>query len=383
MTDDRHPKNVGGWRLRDALLSVLLPGLGHAARGRWGKSLVFIGVLAVLGATMGLAVSKARLAWLAGPPEYWFSTTMLFVSLGIVWLWAILDLFYSARADMQGKSGYGYWQMATRRFVRDPKGIAGLLIIAFVVHIALFAPFFARNDPLNMDLMNFQGPPSAAHPLGQDNYGRDVLDRIIYGSRVALGIGAVATMLNMVLGGFLGLLGGYFRGVNDAIIMRVLEVINSIPFLVLALLVVSLWRDGGILTLMLVLGIFGLQPARIIRSEVLSVRETDYILAAKAIGVPTMRIIMRYVLPNAIASLIVVTTMSIGVNIIVVAGLSFLGYGVPPPTPSWGAMLQEAQEFMRTAWWMAVYPGLCIVITVFGFNILGDSLRDVLDPRLK
>ena len=129
--------------------------------------------------------------------------------------------------------------------------------------------------------------------------------------------------------------------------------------------------------------IFGLQPARIVRSEVLSVREKDYILAARAVGVPTHRIITRHVLPNAIASLLVVATMMVGVNIITVAGLSFLGFGVRPPMASWGAMLQQAQEFMRTASWMAVYPGLCILVTVFGFNILGDSLRDVLDPRLK
>jgi peptide/nickel transport system permease protein len=140
---------------------------------------------------------------------------------------------------------------------------------------------------------------------------------------------------------------------------------------------------SSIPTLILTLGIFGLGPARIIRSEVLSVREEDYILAARAVGTPTGRLILRHVLPNAIASLLVVTTMSIGVNIIIVAGLSFLGFGVRPPIPSWGAMLQQAQEFMRTAWWMAIYPGLCILFTVFGFNILGDSLRDVLDPRLK
>jgi len=215
-----------------------------------------------------------------------------------------------------------------------------------------------------------------------DNSGRDVLDRLIFGSRVALGIGGMATLLNMLFGGFLGLLGGFFRGVPDAVIMRFLEIINSIPFLVLALLIISMW-GSSIPTLIVVLGVFGLGPARIIRSEVLSVREEDYILAARAIGAPTGRIILRHVLPNAIASLLVVATMSIGVNIIVVAGLSFLGFGIRPPIPSWGAMLHGAQEFMRTAWWMAVYPGLCIIITVFGFNILGDSLRDVLDPRLK
>jgi len=276
----------------------------------------------------------------------------------------------------------GYWQIVARRFSKDLKGLVGLGIILIVFYVAIFAPFFAHGNALSMDLVNFLDPPSAEHPLGLDNFGRDVLDRMIFGSRVALGIGAGATLLNMVFGGFLGLIAGYFRAVPDTVIMRVLEIVNSIPFLVLVLLIVSLW-EAGVLTLIIVLGVFGLQPARIIRSEVLSVREKDYILAARAVGAPTLRIIVRHVLPNAIASLLVVTTMMVGVNIIVVAGLSFLGFGVRPPIPSWGAMLQQAQEFMRTAWWMAVYPGLSILVTVFGFNILGDSLRDVLDPRLK
>jgi len=382
---------------RDIVLTVLLPGLGHVARGWWGKALLFLGAVMLFGATMGLAVAKHRFSWIAGPSDYWFSTVMMFILLVATWAWALFDMHRSARAKQEKQYSFGYWQMASRRFSKDPKGIVGMLLIALAVHVGLFAPFFSsghsfQGEPgyvkpvqhaIKLDLINFQAPPSGDHPLGTDNYGRDVLDRIIYGARVALGIGAVATLLNMLLGGFLGLLGGYFRGVSDAILMRILEVINSIPFLVLVLLVRGLWPEGGILSLMLILGIFGLQPARIIRSEVLSVREQDYVTAAKAIGVPTWRIILKYVLPNAIASLMVVTTMSIGVNIVVVAGLSFLGYGVSPPTPSWGAMLQEAQEYMRTAWWMAVYPGLCIVITVFGFNILGDSLRDVLDPRLK
>ena len=389
---------LGRPRLSDIALSLVLPGLGHLARGFWEKALMFFGVLSVLGVTLCLAVVKHRLAWLAGSSDYWFSTMMIFLLLAIVWAVALLDLYKMTRKAAE-KEQYvvGYWDMATRRFSQDAKGIIGLLIIALILHISLFAPFFVsghgvkgvegyvkpRIHAIQMDLYNFQAAPSGDHPLGTDNFGRDVLDRLIFGTRVALGIGVVATLLNMFLGGFLGLIGGYFRGPVDATLMRILEVINSIPFLVLALLVRGLWQDGGILSLMLILGIFGLQPARIIRSEVLSVREQDYVLAARAIGAPTWRIILRYVLPNALASLIVVTTMSIGVNIIVVAGLSFLGYGVPPPTPSWGAMLQEAQEYMRTAWWMAVYPGLTIVITVFGFNILGDSLRDVLDPRLK
>ncbi len=368
--------------LRDCVLSLLLPGLGHIVRGWWRKGLLFWLFLAVQGAVLYLAVLRGRLAWLAGPSEYWFSTTLLLLFFAILWGWAFFDLRRLIRGRDEETFVQGYWQIVARRFSKDPKGLVGLGIILIVCYVALFAPFISQGNALKMDLVNFLAPPSAEHPLGLDNFGRDVLDRIIFGSRVALGIGAVATILNMVFGGFLGLIGGYFRGAPDAVIMRLLEIVNSIPFLVLALLIVSLW-GAGIVTLIIVLGIFGLQPARIIRSEVLSVREQDYVLASRAVGVPTLRILTRHVLPNAIASLLVVTTMTIGVNIIVVAGLSFLGFGVRPPTPSWGAMLQEAQEFMRSAWWMAVYPGLCIIITVFGFNILGDSLRDVLDPRLK
>jgi peptide/nickel transport system permease protein len=369
-------------RWYDLAISLLVPGLGHIVHGWWKKGMLFMSFTAIDGGILYLAVLRGRLAWLAGPSEYWFSTIMLLLLFATVWALVLIDLLRIRQGKATKVYAQGYWQIVGRRFSRDFKGIIGLGIILFVLYVALFAPFLARGNGLKMDLVNFLSPPSPEHPLGTDNFGRDVLDRLIFGSRVALGIGGLATLLNMVFGGFLGLISGYFRGIPDAIVMRFLEIINSIPFLVLALLVISLW-GSSIFTLIIVLGIFGLGPARIIRSEVLSVREEDYIVSAKAAGASTMRVIARHVLPNAVASLLVVTTMSIGVNIIVVAGLSFLGFGVKPPTPSWGAMLQEAQEFMRTAWWMAVYPGLCIVITVFGFNILGDSLRDVLDPRLR
>ena len=386
-----------GLRPIDVVLSLILPGLGHVARGLWTRAIVFLIPLCALGATLGLGISKQRVSWIGGPSDYWFSSGALFAFLLAIWAFAIWDLIRGNKRQDEEQYLRGYWQMTLQRFSRDPKGIIGFAIILLVLHVAIFAPFLTsghsvRGVPgyvspvqhaIKMNLTAFLKGPCAEYPLGSDNYGRSIIDWLIFGARVELGIAVVATLLNMLLGGFLGLLGGYFRGVTDAVLMRILEVINSIPFLVMVILVISLWPEGGITTLMLVLGIFGLQPARIIRSEVLSVRETDYVLSAKAIGVPVHRILLKYVLPNAIASLIVVTTMSIGVNIIVVAGLSFLGMGVPPTTPSWGNMLQEAQDYMRTAWWMAVYPGVAIIVTVFGFNILGDSLRDVLDPRLR
>lgn len=365
----------------ELLLSLILPGLGHLrqgeARAGWPFILSFLVHLGIL----LVALFRKKLAWVTGSSEYWFSSTALYGLLLITWLGALLDLHRRRRRE-EGVYGKGYWEIVRRRFIKDKKGLTGAAILAVVLYLALFAPFFAPYNPLKMDLKNTLSPPSREHPFGTDNFGRDILSRVIYGSRVALGVGAAATIFNMILGGFLGLIAGYYRAASDAVIMRVLEVINSIPFLILALLVMSVF-GSGIPQLIIVLGIFGIQPARIIRSEVLSVREEDYVMAAKALGGGDLRIILKHILPNSIASLMVVATMQIGVNIIVIAGLSFLGFGVKPPTPSWGAMLQQAFEYMRVAWWMAVFPGLAIVLTVFGFNILGDSLRDVLDPRLK
>jgi peptide/nickel transport system permease protein len=368
------------------VLSLLVPGLGHLFQGFYARGAGFLAALGVHGLILWLAIAKGRLVWIAHDVAprlvrgYWFSSVVLICLFGVIWILALWDLFRLEHgAERVGQS---YWNLVWRRFKRDAKGLIGAGIILAMLYLALFSPFFARGDPLKMDLFNVRQPPSIEHPFGTDHFGRDILDRVIYGSRTALGIGAVATMLNILLGGILGLLGGFYRGAADAVIMRFLEIINAIPFLLFALLAMSIF-GSSIPIMIIVLGIFGLQPARIIRSEVLSVREEDYITAARALGVSTGRLIFRHVFPNAIASLLVTTTMSIGVNIIVIAGLSFLGFGIKPPTPDWGAMLGDAQEFFRTAWWMAVFPGLFIVITVFGFNILGDSLRDVMDPRLK
>jgi len=367
----------------DIVLSLLVPGLGHLARGWWQKGFLFLASLAIQGGVLYLAVMRHRLAWLAGPSEYWFSTSVLFFLFLVIWLTAILDMRHTIHVSRKESESYveGHWEIMIHRFARDLKGLAGLGIILIVCYVALLAPFFARGDALNMDLENALAPSSSEHLLGTDNYGRDILDRTIFGTRVALGVGMVATLVNMSFGGLLGLLAGFYRGPIDAVLMRFLEIISAIPFLVLVLLLVSLW-GSSIPMLIMVMGLFGLTPARIIRSEVLSVREEGYVLCARALGAPTGQIIIRHILPNAFSSLLVVTTMSIGVNIITVAGLSFLGFGVKPPMPSWGAMLHDAQQYMRTAWWMAVYPGAFIAITVFAFNILGDALRDVLDPRL-
>lgn len=361
------------------VLSLLFPGLGHFKEGKTKVGFLLSVFSLVQIVILIVAIFNGQLSWFEGQLDHlvasWAALTFL---LGF---WGI-SFISIRRSYIVDRESSGYWSRAGREFMKHKKGFVGSFIVFIALWSALFAPLVVPYKPLKMDLMHtITGPGVGGHPFGTDNFGRDILSRIIYGSRVALGIGGGATLLNMIFGGILGLLGGYYRGFIDAVIMRFLEVLNSIPYIVFALLVLSVF-GAGIMQIIIVLGIYGLQAARIIRSEVLSVREEDYIMACDALGAGDIRKIFNHIFPNSMASLLIVMTMRIGINIIVVAGLSFLGFGVKPPTPSWGAMLQSSQAYMTVAWWMAVFPGLAIVLTVFGFNLLGDSLRDVLDPKM-
>ena len=372
-------------KLLAIILTEIVPGSGHLVLGRIRTGSFFILAFLIHCALLYLAYVRGALVWMAKPGKGdLFSTVAIFLILALIWLGALISvskLILSLREGQRARP-QSYWYMVRRSFSGNKKGLVGGAVLIMVLYFALFAPFFAPHSALKMDLINTLVGPTQQHLLGTDNFGRDVFSRIIYGARVALGVGAAATLFNMVLGGVLGLLGGYFGGVVDVIVMRFLEAVNSIPFIVLAILVISVFGSGA-LNLVLVLGVFGLQPARIIRSKVLSIRKETYIEASRAVGANDLRIIFQHILPNSMAPLLVVTTMMIGTNIITVAGLSFLGFGIKPPTASWGGMLQQAQEYMRVAWWMAVFPGIAIFLTVFGFNILGDALRDALDPKLR
>lgn len=360
------------------VLSLIFPGLGHFNEGKVkaGFLLSTLTVLQIVILVVGFL--NSRMAWLGGALDRVLATWASVVFLIGFWVISVVSI---RRSFLKRESG-GYWTRASRGFMRHKKGLVGSFIVLLAIWGALFAPLVAPYEPLKMNLLHtVTAPGKAGHPLGTDNYGRDILSRIIFGSRVALGVGGGATLLNMIFGGLLGLLGGYYKGIIDSAVMRFLEVLNSIPYIIFALLILSVF-GAGVMQIIIVLGIYGLQAARIIRSEVLSVREEDYIMACEATGAGDFRKIFNHIFPNSMASLLIVMTMRIGINIIVVAGLSFLGFGVKPPTPSWGAMLQASQAYMTVAWWMAVFPGLAIVLTVFGFNLLGDSLRDVLDPRM-
>lgn len=277
------------------------------------------------------------------------------------------------------------WVAAVLRFARKkPLGTAGAVVVVVMVVGALFAEVLAPYDPLDTDYAAMLRAPSAQHWLGTDTFGRDILSRIIYGSRTALLVGFGASFLGATVGAVIGVASAYFGGRVDLSVQRLIDVVMSFPIIVLALAVVSI-LGSGIVNLVLAIAIpFMPRIARVVRSSALAIRETPYVDAARAMGFSHMRIIFRHMLPNVIAPYLIMLTAFLGQAILLEASLSFLGLGVTEPTPAWGLMLRGAAvEFAERAPWMGIFPGLAISAAVFGFNLFGDSLRDVLDPKLR
>lgn len=268
------------------------------------------------------------------------------------------------------------------RFVRNPLALIGAVLISVLVLSAMFAPWVAPYPPLEMNLMEPYLPPgSPGHLLGTDNFGRDILSRIIHGSRISLFIGIVVVSIASVIGTALGLLAGFYGGWVDSVIMRLVEIFYSFPFLILVIAVIALFGPS-ILNVMLVLG-FVSWPlyARIVRGQVLTLREVEYVEAARASGVGGFRIMARHILPNTLTPVIVMATFGIPEAILASAALGFLGLGVQPPTPEWGVMVSEGKDFIRRAPYLILWPGIAVMIAVLSFNFVGDGLRDVLDPK--
>jgi peptide/nickel transport system permease protein len=274
-----------------------------------------------------------------------------------------------------------------RRLLRSPGGALGLVLVVLVVLLAIFAPALSPHDPAKQNIVYRLKPPfwieggSMEHPLGTDSLGRDLLSRVIYGSRVSIFVGLAATAASALVGVSLGLIAGYLGGSTDAIISRVGDVQQAIPFLVLAIAVAAM-LGPGLFNLILVLVITTwVTFFRVVRGEVLSVREEQYVLGAQSIGASNARIILRYILPNVAASIIVIATLLIANMIIFEASLSFLGLGVPSNVPTWGRIVSDGRSYITEEWWIAFFPGLAILITVMGINLLGDWLREDLDPK--
>lgn len=269
------------------------------------------------------------------------------------------------------------------RFRARPRALVGACIVLAYLVAALFAPWVAPHDPTDQNLPLALKGPRPGWWLGNDEYGRDMLSRVIYGARLSFFIGATAVAIALVFGAALGVAAGYWGGWVDNLIMRVMDVMLSFPSFLLALAIVSI-LGPGIGNLIVAIGVFSIPSfARVARSAVLSVVGLDYVESARAAGAGDWRTIWRYVLPNSMAPLIVLSTMRMATAIITASGLSFLGLGAQPPTPEWGAMLSTGREYLRAAPHVATVPGLAIMFLVLGFNLFGDGLRDALDPRLK
>lgn len=267
------------------------------------------------------------------------------------------------------------------RVMQNRFAVFGLIVVALLLFTAIFADFIAPYEPAAQNYEALKEPPSLNHPFGTDQYGRDVFSRVVYGSRYAVFLGVVIVGIEMALGVTLGLIAGYYGGLVESTIMRVVDIALSMPALVLALAIAGM-LGGGLFPLIVAVSLVGWRGfARLVRGDVKSVMEEEYIDSAEAAGLSDFRTITRYVLPNAASSIIVYATLTIPTVILWSAGLSFLGMGVQPPKPEWGAILAAGRGEIDSAWWIATFPGLAIMVTVIGFNGLGDGLRDALDPR--
>jgi peptide/nickel transport system permease protein len=281
------------------------------------------------------------------------------------------------------------WVTLLRRLVRRRTALFGMLVVLGVMLAAALAPLVAPFDPLEQDIgqrlrePGWQDAQGRLHPLGTDHLGRDILSRIVFGSRIALVVGLAAVVISGLLGMLIGLVAGYFGGRVDDFLMRLADIQLAFPFILLAIAVIGV-LGPSLQNIIIVIGVSSwVVYARVVRGEVLSIREREYVQAAIALGSQPWRVLRHHVLPNTFTPWLVVATLDMARVIVIESALSFLGLGVQPPTPTWGGMLADGRVYLSTAWWLATFPGLAILITVLGINLFGDGLRDTLDPRLK
>jgi peptide/nickel transport system permease protein len=286
--------------------------------------------------------------------------------------------------------GRSPWVLAGRRLARDPVAMISLAVIILIILVAIFAPVFAHitghpvNEQYRQNGLTPDGlpkPPGGAFWLGTDDLGRDILVRIAYGSRISLLVGVVSTGITVAIGVVVGLASGYLGGIVDTLLARLIDFVLSFPFLLAAIALVSVTGPSLLITV-LVIGFFSwASMARIVRGQVLSIREREFVEAARSLGASNTRLMFIDVLPNVLAPVIVYASLLIPVVIVVQATLSYLGLGLPPPTPDWGGMISEAQAYYRVSWWFVVFPGAALLITTLAFNLFGDGVRDAFDPR--
>ncbi len=279
------------------------------------------------------------------------------------------------------KSAESFSAQTLYYLMKNRFAVIGGTLVALVFLLSIFAPFIAPYNPSTIDIKSILVGPSSSHWLGTDDLGRDVLSRMLWGGRISLQVGFVAVGIATIIGILLGSLAGFYGGWIDSLIMRAVDIMLSIPTIFLILAVIAI-LEPSIINIMIIIGLTSwMEPARLIRAEFITLKEREFVIAAHAIGAADSRIIMKHVLPNGLSPILVSATMGIGGAILVESALSFLGLGVQPPTPSWGSLLSAGKDNIEIAWWLSAFPGLAILITVLGYNLLGEGIRDALDPR--
>jgi peptide/nickel transport system permease protein len=273
-----------------------------------------------------------------------------------------------------------------RGVLHNPGGSLGLMLVIVMIGAAIFAPIIAPQDPVRQNLLHRLQPPAwisgnNANPLGTDQLGRDVLSRTLFGARVSLSTSLLVVTIATIVGVSVGLVAGLRRGWLEMTIMRIADSLLALPFMVVAIAIIAVWGSGQTQLIVLLTAFIWVPFARLVRGEVLSAREKEYVEAARCLGASDRRVAVTHILPNVLSPVIVLSTFSVASMIIAESALSFLGLGVPPPTPTWGSMLNDGRGYLDTAWWMSVVPGVAITLTIMGVNFLGDALRDALDPR--
>ena len=281
-------------------------------------------------------------------------------------------------------SGSGPWRTAFRRFRRNRSARIALAVIVALYIIAVLAPVLAPYSPIEQhDIIGLVSkPPSRAHPLGTDAVSRDVLSRIIHGARISLSIGVLAVLLSITIGTLYGAISGFVGGATDAIMMRLIDALLAVPRILVLIAVTAFWDGLTIPALIVLIGLTGwFGVSRIVRGQVMALASREFVVSARSLGADSWRVLVRHVLPNVLSPVIVAAMLGVGNVIILEAGLSYLGIGVRPPAPSWGGIILDGSDQVATAWWISLFPGLAIVMTVMAFNAVGDGLRDALDPR--
>lgn len=381
---DRGPKGGGAtWA------GMILPGLGHLATGRWVDG---TGMLMLSGTLVWAAVSTPNIMVRLSSPgtptfslHAWIAVVGFIIAVGLTWFRAFR--FASPRKPRPGDEIATWWDETAKQFVKNRIAVLGTYSVLTLMLLAVLTPFIAPFDPDAIDVGEKLAAPSWGYLMGTDEFRRDIFSRVMYGARISLSIGFVAVFLAGSIGTIIGAIAGFFGGVVDKALMWFTDLLLSLPRLVFLLAIIGFYRAAGAESIFLIVAVLGITGwmgiARIVRSQVLSLKEQEFVQAGRALGLSDARLIARHIIPNTLAPVIVYGSLAIGSTILVEASLSFLGLGVPPPTATWGSIVNDGREYLRSAWWITLFPGLLIVAAVMSFNLLGDGLRDALDPKLR